>query len=202
MFPGGRFTQFREVLTEERIYNVTAVSLQTREHNFGVILFPACGAPDVRFFEFATAYRAGTADRLDAGKLCGHARCAAPHQGVRAADRDRAGHQLAAGPGRDSAYGAKRTGPDFRYQRFLHRVPGRRRDPFRTGSGEGRDVAQAFAQSGQWPERVHHSQRAAAVDPRGTGKDAGAAGRHLSAAAAGQMFLRRAHPAGRAGRPE
>jgi diguanylate cyclase (GGDEF)-like protein len=39
-FPGGRFTQFRQVLTEERVYNVTAVSLQTREHNFGVILFP------------------------------------------------------------------------------------------------------------------------------------------------------------------
>src|SRR6202043_3244479 len=33
-------TQFRQVLTEERVYNVTAVSLQTREHNFGVILFP------------------------------------------------------------------------------------------------------------------------------------------------------------------
>ena len=28
------------MLTEERVYNVTAVSLQTREHNFGVILFP------------------------------------------------------------------------------------------------------------------------------------------------------------------
>ncbi len=40
VFPGGRFTEFRQVLTEERIYNVTAVSLQTREHNFGVILFP------------------------------------------------------------------------------------------------------------------------------------------------------------------
>jgi len=39
-FPGGRFLQFREVMTEERIYNVTAVSLQTRENNFGVILFP------------------------------------------------------------------------------------------------------------------------------------------------------------------
>jgi diguanylate cyclase (GGDEF)-like protein len=39
-FPGGRFSQFRQVLTEERVYNVTAVSLQTREHNFGVILFP------------------------------------------------------------------------------------------------------------------------------------------------------------------
>ncbi len=40
VFPGGRFIEFRQVLTEQRIYNVTAVSLQTREHNFGVILFP------------------------------------------------------------------------------------------------------------------------------------------------------------------
>jgi diguanylate cyclase (GGDEF)-like protein len=39
-FPGGRFLQFRDVMTEDRIYNLTAVSLQTREHNFGVILFP------------------------------------------------------------------------------------------------------------------------------------------------------------------
>src|SRR5437868_10049115 len=39
-FPGGRFEQFRQVLAAEDIRNVTAVSLQTREHNFGVILFP------------------------------------------------------------------------------------------------------------------------------------------------------------------
>ncbi len=39
-FPGGRFEQFRQVLAEEGIRNLTAVSLQTREHNFGVVLFP------------------------------------------------------------------------------------------------------------------------------------------------------------------
>lgn len=39
-FPGGRFEQFRQVMAEENIRNLTAVSLQTREHNFGVILFP------------------------------------------------------------------------------------------------------------------------------------------------------------------
>src|SRR5919197_1228814 len=39
-FPGGRFEQFREALLAENIDNATAVSLQTREHNFGVILFP------------------------------------------------------------------------------------------------------------------------------------------------------------------
>jgi GAF domain-containing protein len=39
-FPGGRFEQFRRSMTAENIRNVTAVSLQTREHNFGVVLFP------------------------------------------------------------------------------------------------------------------------------------------------------------------
>ncbi len=39
-FPGGRFEQFREAMAAENIRNATAVSLQTREHNFGVILFP------------------------------------------------------------------------------------------------------------------------------------------------------------------
>lgn len=39
-FPGGRFEQFRHAMAAENIHHVTAVSLQTREHNFGVILFP------------------------------------------------------------------------------------------------------------------------------------------------------------------
>ena len=39
-FPGARFEQFRELMKQENIRNVTAVSLQTREHNFGVIFFP------------------------------------------------------------------------------------------------------------------------------------------------------------------
>jgi diguanylate cyclase (GGDEF)-like protein len=38
--PGGRFEDFKRVLAEENIRHLTAVSLQTREHNFGVILFP------------------------------------------------------------------------------------------------------------------------------------------------------------------
>jgi diguanylate cyclase (GGDEF)-like protein len=37
---GGRFEDFKRVLGEENIRHLTAVSLQTREHNFGVILFP------------------------------------------------------------------------------------------------------------------------------------------------------------------
>jgi GAF domain-containing protein len=39
-FPGARFEQFRQVAAEEHIKNITAVSLQTRKHNFGVIIFP------------------------------------------------------------------------------------------------------------------------------------------------------------------
>jgi len=38
--PGGKFEQFRLLLVEENIRNLTAVSLQTRENNFGVIIFP------------------------------------------------------------------------------------------------------------------------------------------------------------------
>ena len=37
---GSRFAQFRSSFTQEDIHDLTAVSLQTREHNFGVILFP------------------------------------------------------------------------------------------------------------------------------------------------------------------
>ncbi|HUK26657.1 MAG TPA: diguanylate cyclase [Terriglobales bacterium] len=39
-FPGSRFEQFRRTLSEENMRHITAVSLQTREHNFGAILFP------------------------------------------------------------------------------------------------------------------------------------------------------------------
>jgi diguanylate cyclase (GGDEF)-like protein len=39
-FPGPKFEHFRQVMAAENIKNVTAVSLQTREHNFGVIFFP------------------------------------------------------------------------------------------------------------------------------------------------------------------
>jgi diguanylate cyclase (GGDEF)-like protein len=36
----GTFAEFKRILTEAEVRNLTAVSLQTREHNFGVILFP------------------------------------------------------------------------------------------------------------------------------------------------------------------
>ncbi len=38
--PGNGFQQFKDILASENIRHVTAVSLQTRENNFGVILFP------------------------------------------------------------------------------------------------------------------------------------------------------------------
>jgi diguanylate cyclase (GGDEF)-like protein len=44
-FAGGRFEQFRQVLGRASISEVTVVSLQTREHNFGVIIFPHASRP-------------------------------------------------------------------------------------------------------------------------------------------------------------
>ena len=38
--PGGRYEQFKTAMAAQNIRDVTAVSLQTREHNFGIILFP------------------------------------------------------------------------------------------------------------------------------------------------------------------
>ena len=39
-FSGGRFETFKQTFVSEGISDLMAVSLQTREHNFGVILFP------------------------------------------------------------------------------------------------------------------------------------------------------------------
>jgi diguanylate cyclase (GGDEF)-like protein len=38
--PAGRFAEFKRILTNADVRNLTAVTLQTREHNFGAILFP------------------------------------------------------------------------------------------------------------------------------------------------------------------
>jgi diguanylate cyclase (GGDEF)-like protein len=38
--PLGTFAEFKRILTEADVRNLTAVNLRTREHNFGVILFP------------------------------------------------------------------------------------------------------------------------------------------------------------------
>jgi diguanylate cyclase (GGDEF)-like protein len=38
--PGAQFNAFKDALLSEDIHDLMAVSLQTREHNFGVILFP------------------------------------------------------------------------------------------------------------------------------------------------------------------
>jgi diguanylate cyclase (GGDEF)-like protein len=41
--PIGAFGDFKRVMTQAEIHNLTAVSLQAREHNFGLILFPHTG---------------------------------------------------------------------------------------------------------------------------------------------------------------
>src|SRR6202012_693792 len=38
--PSETFAEFKRILTEAEVRNLTAVTLQTREHTFGVILFP------------------------------------------------------------------------------------------------------------------------------------------------------------------
>ena len=72
-FPGGRFEQFREPWRPRTSANVTAVSLQTREHNFGVLLFPHAERHLFGASNLAAADRTGPADRPDSRKLRRHA---------------------------------------------------------------------------------------------------------------------------------
>src|SRR6202046_3176656 len=48
--PVGTFVEFKKILSEADVRNLTAVSLQTREQNFGVILFPHAERRGVGFF--------------------------------------------------------------------------------------------------------------------------------------------------------
>ncbi len=41
--PGGRFQSLKDILQGEHVGEFTAINLQTRDHNFGVLLFPRAG---------------------------------------------------------------------------------------------------------------------------------------------------------------
>ena len=88
--PGAKFETVPQVLAAENIRHVTAVSLQTREHNFGVIFSPHAERA-LWLVEFAPAHRTRAADRANAGKLRRHARRPAAYQGIRTTDPDRPG---------------------------------------------------------------------------------------------------------------
>ena len=143
----GTFAEFKQILTEAGVRNLTAVNLQTREHNFGVILFPhaerkAFGSSGPRLM-VGLALQIGS----DARKLRGHARRPPAHAGIRTAHRNRAGHQFPPGSGRGSAHHPDRTGTDLQHQPLLHCVSGRRRDPLRTGSGRWSHSAEAHSRN-------------------------------------------------------
>ncbi len=52
--PMGTFADFKRILTEADVRNLTAINLQTREHNFGVILFPHAERRAFRIFRSAS----------------------------------------------------------------------------------------------------------------------------------------------------
>ena len=66
---GGRFEQVKRILAAADVRNLTAVNLQTREHNFGVISVPARRTARIRIFEPAPDGRPRAADRPDAREL-------------------------------------------------------------------------------------------------------------------------------------
>ena len=95
----GTFADFKKVFTEAEIRNLTAVSLQTREHAFGVILFPhaqrkAFGTSGPRLM-VGLALQLGLTLENYLITHDAHRRT----QGVRIAHRDRTGDQLTARSG-------------------------------------------------------------------------------------------------------
>ena len=127
-FPGGRFEQFRQALAGENIRNLTAVSLQTREHNFGVVLFPHAerrlfGASNLRLL-IGLALQIGLT--LENYVVMHDAqRRTKEYQLLTQIGQAISSRLESAG---SAAHGAERTGADFRHIEFLRRFPGRRLD--------------------------------------------------------------------------
>ena len=125
-FPGGRFEQFRKVSDRRKYPESYRGQPADTGTQFRRDLLSACPAPNVWIVKPASADWTGPADRADPGKLRHNARCPTPHQGIRAAHADRASHQFPSRPGRDPTRHPEGAGTNLRYQRLLHRVPGRR----------------------------------------------------------------------------
>ena len=164
------FADFKRVLTEAEIRHLTAVSLQTREHNFGVILFPHA---ERRAF-------GSSGPRLMVGLALQLALTLENYVVTHEAHRRTKEYELLTEIGqaissrldqdeilRSSASGVR---TDFRHQQFLYRFSGRRRDSLRARSGEQPRSAQAHAQAGERFYRIRYSHRSAAADSRRTWK--------------------------------
>jgi hypothetical protein len=78
----GTFADFKKVFMATEIRNLTAVSLQTREHTFGVILFPH--AERRAFGSSGPHLMVGLASaaRAYARELFDHPRRSPPHPGI------------------------------------------------------------------------------------------------------------------------
>ena len=137
--------------------------------------------PHVRLVESAAADRTGAADRTDAGKLRGHARRPAPHQGI---------SNCSPRSGRPSARGWIRTKSCARCRRNWARFStpaistSLSRKATRSASNwkwkKGEMLPKRSRKARQRTDRVHYSHRAAAADSLRPGEGARAPGRHLS----------------------
>ena len=184
-------------MAEEHIYNVTAVSLQTREHNFGVILFPHAerrmfGSSNLRLL-IGLALQIGLT--LENYVVMHDAQRRTKEYAL----LTQIGQAISSRLDQDEILRTvqKELGQIFDTSDFYIAFQEGDEIRFELEVEKGEVLPKRSRKPANGLTRVHHSHRAAAADPLRTGEDARAAGRHLHAAAAGQMLLRRAHPAGR-----
>ena len=123
---GTGFQEFKRVLGEEHMRHLTAVSLQTREHNFGVILFPHAelhvfGLSNLRLL-IGLALQIGLT--LENYVVMHDAQRRTKEYAL----LTQIGQAISSRLDQDEVLrtDSEGTGADLRYQRFLHCVPGRR----------------------------------------------------------------------------
>ena len=192
----GTFADFKKVLTDAEIRNLTAVSLQTREHAFGVILFPhaqrkAFGTSGPRLMVGLALQLGLTLDNYliahDAHRRTQEYELLTEiGQAISSRlDQDEVLRTIHTELGQifntSDFYIAFQEGDEIRFELEVERRP---------------HSAQALAQAGKCLHRICDPDRAAPADPLRPGEDAGALRRHLPPRASRQVPVRGAHSAG------
>ena len=196
----GTFADFKKVFSEAEIRNLTAVSLQTREHAFGVIVFPhaerkAFGASGPRLMVGLALQLGLTLDNY----LMAHD----AHRRTQEYELlTEIGKAISSRLDQDEVLRTIHTelGQIFNTSNFYIAFQEGRRAPLRTRSGERSNPAQAHTQAGECLQRICDPDRPAAADTLRVGEGPHAPGSDLPARASREMPVRCAYSAGQQAR--
>ena len=177
----GTFAEFKRILTEAGVRNLTAVNLQTREHNFGVILFPH--AERRAFGSSGPRLMVGLALQLGL-TLENYVVSHDAHRRTKEYELlTEIGKAISSRLDQDEILRTIQVelGQIFDTSHFYIAFQEARRDPLRAGSAGQSRTAQANARIAKRVHRIRDPQRRAAADPLRSGerRASGWASRHV-----------------------